>query len=86
MVVFAQAKLKRVHQQNRHQKDLGEGLHVMDFDQLNIQNQKLVAELSKCSAKLLQAKRTSASILQACCFQKLCCNFLSDSRSLATTL
>lgn len=77
MAVTAQAKLKSVDQQRRQQKELGEGLQAVDFDQSNIQNQQLVAELSKSSARVLQAKRTSASILQVCCFHMLCCDLLS---------
>ncbi len=36
----------------------------MDFDQLTIENQELIAQFSQSNAALLCAKRKSASLLQ----------------------
>lgn len=50
-------QIRKVKLQLRHRKELGEALRVIDFEQLNIENQICVQKIDEKNQYLLEMKR-----------------------------
>ncbi len=54
-------------EQQLHQKeDMGEVLHVVDFDQLKIENQQYLDRIEERNTELLRLKATTGKAVQVC--------------------
>ena len=55
-------------EQQLHQKeDMGEVLHVVDFDQLKIENQQYLDRIEERNTELLRLKATTGKAVQVTC-------------------
>jgi chromosome segregation ATPase len=59
-----QSQYKKVEQQLQQKEDMGEVLHVIDFDQLKIENQQYLEKIEERNNELLRLKLTTGNTVQ----------------------
>jgi len=62
----AQVQVRKVEQQLHQKEDMGEVLHVVDFDQLKIENQQYLDRIEERNTELLRLKATTGKAVQVC--------------------
>lgn len=55
------------------QEELAEGLHLIDFEQLKIENQSLNEKIEERNEELAKLKKKTATTVQACPYRPLSC-------------
>ncbi len=59
-------QVRKVEQQLHQKEDMGEVLHVVDFDQLKIENQQYLDRIEERNTELLRLKTTTGKAVQVC--------------------
>ncbi|KAI8817227.1 uncharacterized protein EV422DRAFT_541984 [Fimicolochytrium jonesii] len=54
----------KLHQQLKQKEEMGEVLHAIDFDQLQIENKQYLAKIEERNAELLKLKMTAGNTMQ----------------------
>lgn len=57
-------QITKMNQQLTHKEEMGEVLHVVDFDQLKIENQQYMTKLEEKNKALLSLKLTTSNTVQ----------------------
>ena len=71
--ICLQVQVKKMEQQLHQKEDMGEVLHVVDFDQLKIENQQYLDRIEERNTELLRLKATTGKAVQVCCMGKVSC-------------
>ena len=61
---LAQVQVRKMEQQLHQKEDMGEVLHVVDFDQLKIENQQYLDKIEERNSELLRLKTTTGKAVQ----------------------
>lgn len=69
----AQVQVRKMEQQLHQKEDMGEVLHVVDFDQLKIENQQYLDKIEERNSELLRLKTTTGKAVQVQIFLEGCC-------------
>ena len=68
---WLQVQVRKMEQQLHQKEDMGEVLHVVDFDQLKIENQQYLDRIEERNTELLRLKATTGKAVQVltagCC-------------------
>lgn len=71
VLLWLQVQVRKTEQQLHQKEDMGEVLHVVDFDQLKIENQQYLDRIEERNTELLRLKATTGKAVQvritACC-------------------
>jgi hypothetical protein len=67
-------RLQRLEATVREKEQLAEGLHLIDFEQLKIENQSLTEKIEERNEELLKLKRKITTTVQVRTFPALKCN------------
>lgn len=59
-----QVQVRKMEQQLHQKEDMGEVLHVVDFDQLKIENQQYLDRIEERNTELLRLKATTGKAVQ----------------------
>lgn len=59
-----QVQVRKMEQQLHQKEDMGEVLHVVDFDQLKIENQQYLDKIEERNSELLRLKTTTGKAVQ----------------------
>ena len=66
-----QVQVRKMEQQLHQKEDMGEVLHVVDFDQLKIENQQYLDRIEERNTELLRLKAATGKAVQVvpeqCC-------------------
>lgn len=65
-VTCMQVQVRKMEQQLHQKEDMGEVLHVVDFDQLKIENQQYLDRIEERNSELLSLKNTTGKAVQVC--------------------
>lgn len=57
-------QLKRIEQTLRQKEELAEGLHLIDFEQLKIENQSLNEKIEERNEELLKLRKKTTTTVQ----------------------
>ena len=57
---------QKLDEQARQRRDAGEEVHAIDFEQLKIENQQLLAQTAKHSRDMLALKHKTGFAMQVC--------------------
>ena len=60
------SQIQKMEGQLQQKEDMGEVLHVIDFDQLKIENQQYLEKIEERNNELLRLKLTTGNTVQAC--------------------
>jgi hypothetical protein len=61
----ATCSLKKLESQLRSREQLAEGLHLIDFEQLKIENQSLSEKIDERNEELVKLRRKNTNMVQA---------------------
>lgn len=64
--ISTQVQVRKMEQQLHQKEDMGEVLHVVDFDQLKIENQQYLDKIEERNSELLRLKATTGKAVQVC--------------------
>lgn len=59
-------QLKRIEATLRQKEELAEGLHLIDFEQLKIENQSLNEKIEERNEELLKLRKKTTTTVQVC--------------------
>lgn len=62
--LWLQVQVRKTEQQLHQKEDMGEVLHVVDFDQLKIENQQYLDRIEERNTELLRLKATTGKAVQ----------------------
>lgn len=65
-MLFLQAQTHKLELQLLHKEDIGEMLHIVDFDQLKIENKQQQEKLDTRNLDLLKHKNGAGRAVQVC--------------------
>lgn len=62
--VTLKVQKNKLHQQLKQKEEMGEVLHAIDFDQLQIENKQYLLKIEERNAELLKLKMTAGNTIQ----------------------
>ena len=60
--------MKRIEHTLKQKEELAEGLHLIDFEQLKIENQSLNEKIEERNEELLKLRKKTTTTVQVCRF------------------
>ena len=76
-------QMKRIEQTLKQKEELAEGLHLIDFEQLKIENQSLNEKIEERNEELLKLRKKTTTTVQVGCLICVRAIWTSISHSVA---